>query len=256
LRFASLRLVHFSGDIMPVKYLRTLKKCMPAAEFYNIYGQTEANSSLYFKVPETIEDNAWKIPIGRPFPNFDVFALDDSGKVVSTPNEEGELLVLSSTVALGYWNDGKKTQERFTPDPRNPSAHARVYKTGDLVRLNGDGDFVFTGRKDHMVKCKGFRVELDEIEIVLNSHQRIRQAAVVAVPDDLAGNKIIAYISLTDGSAVDSRELLELCSMSLPKYMMPELILYRQMLPTTSNDKVNRKALVQEFISQQHKHST
>jgi len=251
LAFASLRLVHFSGDIMPVKYLRILRKCMPAAEFYNIYGQTEANSSLYFRVPETLEDNAWKIPIGRAFPNFDVFALNDSGKVVSTPNEEGELLVLSATVALGYWNDARKTEEQFTPDPRNPSAHARVYKTGDLVRLNGEGDFVFAGRKDHMVKCKGFRVELDEIEIVLNSHPGVRQAVVVAVPDELAGNRIIAYISLKDGIAVDSRDLLELCGEHLPKYMVPELIRYRETLPTTSNDKVNRKALVQEFIGEQ-----
>ena len=251
LRFASLRLVHFSGDIMPVKYVRTLKQCMPKAEVYHIYGQTEANSSLYFKIPETILDDAWKIPIGRPFPNFDVFALDDDGKVITTPEEEGELLVLSATVALGYWNNGEKTREQFTSDPRNPSAHARVYKTGDLVRLNGEGEFIFAGRKDHMVKSKGFRVELDEIEIVLNSHPKIRQAAVVAVPDDLAGNRIIAYISLTGGSAVTSRELLELCSQHLPKYMVPELIRYRQTLPITSNDKVNRKALVQEFIAEQ-----
>ena len=250
LKFPFLRLVHFSGDIMPWKYLRILKKCMPAAEFYNIYGQTEANSSLYFKVPEVIEDNAWKVPIGRPFPNFDVFALDDSGKVVNSPKEEGELLVLSATVALGYWNDGEKTREQFTPDPRNPSAHARVYKTGDLVRLNGAGDFIFAGRKDHMVKCKGFRVELDEIEIVLNSHPRIRQAAVVAVPDDLAGNRIIACISLTDGNAVGSKEILELCREHLPKYMVPELIQYRQTLPITSNGKINRKALELEFTGE------
>ena len=248
MQFAYLRLVHFSGDIMPVKYLRILKKCMPAAEFYNIYGQTEANSSLYFKVPETIEDNAWKIPIGRPFPNFSVFALDDSGRVISAPGEEGELFVLSSTVALGYWNDGEKTRAQFSSDPRNPAAHARVYRTGDLVRLNGAGDFVFAGRKDQMVKCKGFRVELDEIEILLNSHPKVRHAAVVAVPDELAGNKIIAYVSLTDGSVFDSRELLDLCREHLPKYMVPELLQNCQTLPTTSNGKIDRKALVREFI--------
>ena len=250
LSFPSLRLVHFSGDLMPAKYLRSLKKCMAQAEFYNIYGQTEANSSLYFKVPGTIIDDAWKIPIGKPFPNFDVFGLDDEGKVISKPNEEGELHVLSATVALGYWNDLKKTQEQFTSDPRNPAAHARVYKTGDLVRIDDEGNYVFAGRKDHMVKSKGFRVELDEIEIVLSSHPRVRQAAVVAIPDDLAGNRIIAYICLNRGSEIASKELLDLCADRLPKYMVPEMIRFRQALPTSSNEKINRKALVQEFISE------
>ena len=250
LTLPALRLVHFSGDLMPVKYLKSLKACMPVAEFYNIYGQTEANSSLYFKVPDAIESNAWKIPIGRPFPNFDVFALDENGEVVRSPDREGELHVLSATVALGYWNDGGKTRDQFTPDPRNPSAHARVYKTGDLVRLDAAGNYVFAGRKDHMVKSKGFRVELDEIEIVLNSHPRIRQAAVVAIPDDLTGSRIIAYVSLSEGAAVEPRELIDLCGAHLPKYMMPEVIRYRAALPVTSNSKVNRKALVQEFLDE------
>jgi amino acid adenylation domain-containing protein len=248
LKFDSLRLVHFSGDLMPVKYLQLLKKRMPAAEFYNIYGQTEANSSLYFKVPEQIEDETWKIPIGRPFPNFDVFAVTEGGELVTRTDQEGELHVLSSTVALGYWNDPKRTAEQFTSDPRTPWGQAKVYRTGDMVRRDAAGNFVFSGRKDHMVKSKGFRVELDEIEIVLNSHPKIRQAVVVAVPDDLTGNRIVAYITPKEGIEVATKELLELCSNHLPKYMMPETIQYRDTLPTTSNEKINRKALVQEFL--------
>ena len=202
LTFPSLRLVHFSGDLMPVKYLSFLRKCMPAAEFYNIYGQTEANSSLYFKVPDRIGDNAWKIPIGKSFPNFDVFAINENGQVVSKPNEEGELYVLSASVALGYWNDGKKTKEQFTADPRNPHGYARVYKTGDLVRLDSEGNFVFSGRKDHMVKSKGYRVELDEVEIILNSHPNVRQAVAVAILTTWWATRSSPTSALKEGSSV------------------------------------------------------
>lgn len=247
LTLPSLRLVHFSGDLMPVKYLKALRRCMPAAEFYNIYGQTEANSSLCFRIPEVIEEGAWKIPIGKPFPNFEVFALDGEGSVVQAPGQEGELHVLSATVALGYWNDPGRTEAQFIPDPRNPSAQARVYRTGDLVRLDEAGDFVFAGRKDHMVKSKGFRVELDEIEIVLNSHPRVRQAAVVAIPDELTGNRIVAYVSPCEGKEIAAREIMALCGEHLPKYMVPELVRYRPCLPVNSNGKIDRNALVREF---------
>lgn len=248
LTLEKLRLVHFSGDLMPVKYLKILKQCMPAAVFYNIYGQTEANSSLYFRVPDVVEEAAWKIPIGTPFPNFEVFAVDEEGKVVTGAGEEGELHVLSSTVALGYWNDCGRTQAQFTPDPRNPSAHARVYRTGDMARLDAAGNFVFAGRKDHMVKSKGFRVELDEIEIVLNSHPGIRQAAVVAIPDDLAGSRIVAFVCLREGVEFESQTVAGLCSDHLPKYMVPEQIRYLPSLPVTSNGKIDRKALVQAIL--------
>ncbi|BCG45797.1 Polyketide synthase modules and related proteins [Citrifermentans bremense] len=248
LTLEKLRLVHFSGDLMPVKYLQTLKQCMPSAAFYNIYGQTEANSSLCFRVPDLLEQGEWKIPIGTPFPNFEVFAVDEGGKVVTEPGEEGELHVLSSTVALGYWNDCGRTQAQFAPDPRNPSAHARVYKTGDLARVDAAGNFVFAGRRDHMVKSKGFRVELDEIEIVLNSHPGVRQAAVVAVPDDLAGSRIVAYVCPREGATLEPRTLAALCSEHLPKYMVPELISCLASLPVNSNGKIDRKALERAFL--------
>ncbi|MBU5614218.1 amino acid adenylation domain-containing protein [Geomonas azotofigens] len=248
LTLPKLRLVHFSGDIMPVKFLRVLKRFMPAAAFYNIYGQTEANSSLFFRVPEQLPREAWKIPIGSPFPNFEVFAVDEAGEVVTEPGREGELHVLGATVALGYWNDPVRTAAHFSPDPRNPASHARVYRTGDLVRLDAEGNFVFAGRKDHMVKSKGFRVELDEIEIVLNSHPGIRQAAVIAIPDELTGSRIVAYVSHAEGAALETADLIGLCGAHLPKYMIPERIICRPTLPVTSNSKIDRKALEREFL--------
>jgi acyl-coenzyme A synthetase/AMP-(fatty) acid ligase len=224
-----------------------LKKHMPGAEFYNIYGQTEANSSLYYRIDQVPANDAWNIPIGKPFPHFDVFAVDDSGKVITSTGEEGELHVLADTVALGYWHDEQRTRERFMPDPRGRSG--RVYKTGDLVRLDRERNFIFAGRKDHMVKSRGYRIELGEIEVVLNSHPVIRQAAVVAVPDELTGNRIMASVSLAEGAEFSQKEVIDFCAAALPKYMVPEVVEYRAEMPVTPNGKIDRMALANEFLT-------
>jgi amino acid adenylation domain-containing protein len=247
-RFDKLRLIHFSGDVMPVKYLRKLKKHMEKAAFFNIYGQTEANSSLCYPVREVPDKDAWKIPIGKPFPNFEVFALNEQGAAITQPGEEGELFVSGSTVALGYWNDEKRSQERFVIDPRRPSLGTRVYKTGDLVRIDGEGNYLFAGRNDHMVKSRGFRIELGEIEIALNGFPAVRHAVALAIPDEIIGNRIIAFVESRTGKDIADRELYDYCSKSLPPYMLPEKIVYVNAMPKTTTGKIDRKQIEQSFL--------
>ena len=242
-QFESLRIVHFSGDIMPVKYLRILKKHMKNASFYNIYGQTEANSSMCYHIKDIPDDDTWKIPIGKPFPNFEVFAINDNGEVIARPGEEGELYVKSSAVATGYWHDERMTDEKFVADPRDSSRNSRVYRTGDIVRIDGDDNFIFVGRKDRVIKSRGYRIELDEIEVTLNNHPLINQAAVINVSDELFGNRIIAYVSPIEGRDVETGDLLDYCSDFLPNYMIPEMIEVYDSLPATSNGKVDREVL-------------
>jgi len=241
--FDALRLVHFSGDIMPVKYLRLLKKHMRKATFYNIYGQTEANSSLCYPIREIPDDDSWRIPVGTPFPNFDVFALNEDQQVVSRPGEEGELYVSSSTVALGYWNDRDMTQEKFVPDPRYPFLEKTVYKTGDLVRIDESGNYTFSGRKDHMVKSRGYRIELEEIETVLSGHPEVAAAVAIPIPDDIVGNRISAIICTVTGCFPTQENLAGYCAARLPKYMIPEIMEFRDSLPMTSSGKIDRKML-------------
>ena len=250
--FDSLRLVHFSGDIMPAKYLRTLKKHMKNAAFYNIYGQTEANSSMFYRVNEIPEDDAWKIPIGKPFPNFEVYAVNDRNEIIDHPGEEGELQVKSATVALGYWGDEAKTLDRFVPEPGNSSFRSTVYRTGDVVRRDEEGNYLFAGRKDHMIKSRGCRIELSEIELVLTGHHQVRQAVVIAVPDELIGNKIIAYVASTEGENMDPHDLLNYCGTCLPKYMVPEAIEVLETLPKTSTGKIDRKYFERDALLRFH----
>lgn len=247
--FDSLRLIHFSGDIMHVKYLRILKANMKNAAFYNIYGQTEANSSMFYKVDDIPNDAAWKIPIGKPFPNFDVFAVNDRNEVISQHGEAGELHIKSSTVALGYWDDDEKTMEKFVQEPGNCVFRSTVYKTGDMVQRDENGNYIFIGRKDHMIKSRGYRVELSEIELVLTSHPSVKQAVVVAVADELIGNKIIAYIAKSEEDNIDVHDLLDYCSRFLPKYMVPESIEILNNLATTSTGKIDRTYFMKDALS-------
>ncbi|MBT0652928.1 amino acid adenylation domain-containing protein [Geomobilimonas luticola] len=238
--FDSLRLVHFSGDIMPAKYLRVLKKHMRNAAFYNIYGQTEANSSMFYRVDDIPADDAWKIPIGRPFPNIEVNVVNERNEVINHPGEDGELQVKSSTVALGYWSDKEKTSDKFVQEPGNSSFRSTVYRTGDIVRADDAGNYLFVGRKDHMIKSRGYRIELSEIELVLTSHPLVRQAVVIAVPDELIGNKIIAYVVQSEGDKMDVHDLSNYCYRFLPKYMVPETFELLSDFPKTSTGKIDR----------------
>lgn len=247
-RFPNLRTVIFSGEILPVKHLRVLMMRMEGAVFYNIYGQTEANSSTWYRVEAVPEHDDWKIPIGKPFPGFEVFLLDDEGKPAGDRRVEGELCVKGPTVAIGYWGDPERTREKFIPDPRAPGASERVYRTGDLARFGADGNIEFRGRKDHLVKSRGYRIELGEVEIALNSHPSVRQAAAIPVPDELVGNRIVACISTVGGADTGAKEIQRHCGRLLPQYMVPDEVLYYMDLPRNANGKIDRAKLAADIV--------
>ena len=239
----SVRLVLFSGEAMPVKYLRLLRKYMHGADLFNGYGQTEANTSTYHKIDSIPADDSWRIPIGRAFPGFDVFALDDDGCVIDRAGVEGELFVKSETVAQGYWGDPEATAERFVPDPRITDDEAIVYRTGDKVRLDNDRNFLFVGRYDDMVKSRGYRIELGEIDQVLLSCPGVEAAAAIALPDPVIGNRIVSFVSVAKNSSLAGDSVLDYCRSILPAYMVPESVTVRTELPRTSTGKIDRQSL-------------
>lgn len=249
--FSSLRLVLFAGEVFKVKYLRRLMKHIPAAKFYNMYGQTEANSSTYYLVDRAPDEDGSLIPIGQAFPHFEVFALDESGKKISRCGSKGELFVRSASVALGYWGEPEKTSEKFVRNPLDPASNEIVYRTGDMVRLDEQGNYVFLGRVDHMIKSRGYRIELGEIETVLANDPMVETAVVVPIPDELIGNRIAAVIVPSKGRCLKKEDILRNCARRLPKYMLPEILVFSDSLPKTSSGKPDRGKLTESLCKKE-----
>ena len=244
----ALRLILFAGEVFPVNHLRELMLALPQARYYNLYGPTETNVCTWYEVTEPPAPDARPIPIGRACANTRTVVLDDDGRVVDHVGAEGLLYVGGSTVMDGYFGRPEETRSRFV---RNPEGHGRdepLYCTGDLVRIDENGDYLFLGRRDHMVKIGGYRVELGEIEAALHGCPGVAEAVAVAVPDEMVGNRIRAVVVASD-PALDVQAVKRHCSGLLPPYMVPHEVEFRDGLPRTATDKVDRPALVAEATS-------
>jgi len=241
-----LRTVIFAGEVFPPKYLARLMTELPHPRYLNWYGPTETNVCTAFEVPKGEAGDA-PAPIGKACANTEVFAVTPDGRRVTEPGEEGELLVRGPTVMRGYWGQQAKTREVLVTNPFRAEYDELVYRTGDLVTLEPTGDYAYVGRRDSMVKIRGYRVELGEVEAALYRHPGIREAAVLPVPDELLGSRLRAVISAngaTDGAGDLTREaVLEHCRRWLPGYMVPDLVEFRDTLPRTSTGKVDRAGL-------------
>lgn len=242
---AALRLILFAGEAFPVKHVRSLQKLLPGVAYYNLYGPTETNVCTVYPVPPLPDTQTAPCPIGVACANMQVFALDDGGNPIVT-GQEGELYVRGPGLMRGYWNAPDASAQALVPHPLRPESGEWVYRTGDWVRLEVDGNYSFIGRRDGMVKSRGYRIELGEIETALYRHPAVAEAAVVLVPDEEIGNRLLAFVVTTPGQAVGPVELLAHCRAVLPHYMLPERVDIRTDLPKTSTGKIDRRALERE----------
>ena len=245
--FSNLRLIQFAGEVFPIKYLRRLKEIIPQAKYYNVYGQTEANSSTYYLIDRLPENDTDPIPIGKTFPNFNVFAIDDDGKQVTISGQKGEFYINAGSVAYGYWDDPVRTKERFVNNPLKPYLEEKVYRTGDLVTLDSGGNYIFVGRKDHMIKSRGYRVEIGQVETAILNHPNVKDAIIIPIPDELIGNRITAVVVPVAKNGINKSDIVKHCSKQLPRYMIPEIIEFHESLPKTSSGKTDRRKLTERM---------
>jgi L-proline---[L-prolyl-carrier protein] ligase len=236
---AHLRAVLFAGEVFPTKHLRRLMALLPKARFYNLYGPTETNVCTYYEVPPLPEDKIDPIPIGTPITDVDVFAVKDDGDVAS-PGEVGELHVRGPTVMRGYWANPKLTAEVLVSDQAGGTGE-RVYKTGDLVCEDDDGNYLFLGRRDSQIKSRGYRIELGEIETTLLAHPAVVECAVTAIADEVFTNRIKAFVVVKE--EVGEAELVRFSSERIPHYMLPDSFELVDALPKTSTGKIDRQRL-------------
>ena len=208
----------------------------------NAYGPTEVTygATAYEFISATEPDK--DVPIGRPFPNYEVYIVDADLQPVPV-GVTGEILIGGVGLSRGYLNSPELTAAKFIPHPFDKRPEARLYRTGDLGRYLHDGNIEFLGRIDDQVKIRGYRVEPAEIEASLLLHPDVRQAAV-AVREIRPGDKrLIAYVVLKDGWILAAKELRGFLKEKLPGYMIPSAFEVLDALPLMPNGKIDRQAL-------------
>ena len=247
-KLKSVRTILFAGEVFPMKYLRQLAEMAPTADLYNLYGPTETNVCTYYKVERERLAAMEKLPIGVACANTDAFAVTDDGRLAAK-GEVGELYVRGPGVTYGYWADVEKTQKMCVPNRFEPNFEEKMYRTGDIVTGGDDGNFYFQGRRDSMIKSRGYRIELGEIESALLSHPGVREAAVLAIPDEVVGNRLRAVVAPHVPDSLKPVELQQHCATRVPKYMIPEFIDLYVELPKTSTGKIDRVKLKEEALA-------
>lgn len=232
----SVRLVVFSGEVMPVKHLNQWRAALPGATFVNAYGPTEITCNCTYHVLDPDRDYAGGVPIGVPFPNEDVFLLDESDRRIDAPGQTGEICVRGTALALGYYGDAAQTAARFTQNPLRSAYPERVYRTGDLGQYDDAGELMFRGRKDFQIKHLGHRIELEEIERAMAAVDGVERCccAFDPVKSRLKGY----YVGEIDRAALHAA-----LSERLPAFMIPGVLRRVDAMPLTKNGKIDRRRL-------------
>ncbi|MCK9443341.1 MAG: amino acid adenylation domain-containing protein [Tissierellaceae bacterium] len=234
-----LHTIAFGSEVFPIKQFNLWRKALTDAKFVNLYGPTEATGmSCYYEVNRSFElDEA--IPIGRPFNNTDVMLLNENDQLAKD-GEEGEICIRGTSLTLGYYNDFERTREAFVQNPLNSHYPELIYRTGDIGKYNEYGELVFVSRKDNQIKHMGHRIELGEIEMAANMAPDVNYA--VCVFDDQRKRIILIYT----GEATTA-EIADFLKDKLPRFMIPNRIRKIDDMPFTSNGKINRNLLKEEY---------
>ncbi|WP_394835269.1 amino acid adenylation domain-containing protein [Pendulispora rubella] len=228
--FAPVRKVLFGGEQVSVPHVKKAFAHLGPDRLVHVYGPTE---TTVFSSAHRIDRVGEMVPIGRPLANTRAYVLNANLELnpIGVP---GELYIAGEGVSQGYWNDSESTPARFVPDPFVPGA--MVYKTGDLVKWQEDGELLFIGRADQQVKLRGFRIEPGEIEARLLEDPRVQQCAVV-----VKGDRFVAYC--TSLVPLDGAALRAHLEKTLPHYMIPNRFVQLPKLPLTGSGKIDRRKL-------------
>ncbi|MEC4091421.1 non-ribosomal peptide synthetase [Pseudoalteromonas rubra] len=232
----TVKVVNLAGEPLPPELATTLYEQQPKCRVVNLYGPSEDTTySTYYQVPK---EQSEPMLIGAPLTGTQAFVADQSGRLMP-PLFSGELYLSGAGLARGYWDRTDLTAEKFV------TLHGSLsYKTGDLVRDMGQGQYAYLGRIDNQVKLNGFRIELDEIDNVLLRCDGIVESCsiVVELP---AGKQIVSFV-VTNGMFMDLNLAYQRAGEYLPPYMVPAHIQLIDTMPKTLSGKQDRNALQQQ----------
>lgn len=242
MNFPSLRHLVVTAEASDVQLLESFRSCIPNARIVNLYGPTEATIYCTSYTVPTVDckHHHGMVAIGKPFPGMTVRLMDEQECDVPV-GEMGELWVSGPQVMEGYWHDTEKTQACMSRD----ESGKMYYHTGDLCRIDAEGDIYYCGRKDTQVKIQGFRIELGEIEYQVKQFYAGSTNAVVVARDEEDGNTVLHLVLETE--AVDLEALELFLQDKLPSYMIPRNIHCMKPFPLNASNKIDRKQIKQHL---------
>jgi len=235
-----LRCVIVAGEACPLKMVDRHRALLPGVALHSEYGATE--TTVWASVYDCLAQTLPIAPVGHPIENAQMYVLDAelSPCPIGVP---GEVHFGGIALAVGYWRRPELTAERFVPDPFRAAPGARLYRSGHLARHLENGDVEFLGRVDNQVKVRGFRIELEEIEVGLLKHPDVKETCVLAPMDEDGDRRLIGYFVPEPGREPELADLRAWLAESLPEFMIPGVIVSLPDFPRTPNGKVDRQAL-------------
>jgi len=244
--FSSIRWVLFGGESFTIKYLKRLMKKWPQANYSNVYGPAEVNQCTYYNFSSNIilEDY---LPIGAVWNETEFKVIDENENQVEK-DSAGELVICSTTMMKGYWNNAALTSKSLFTDKVEENIEKKYYRTGDIVRHDAKNNLVFLGRKDRQVKIRGYRIELDEVEAVLNGHHAVEESTVCVIENENNEKILTAAVILMFGLPTESKELISYCRSKLPTYAIPHRIEIFENFPRTGSGKIDLTQIKQVLI--------
>ena len=236
-KLASLRYFTQAGGAMATETTRRLMNAFPTKEIYIMYGQTEAAPRVSWLPPERLAEKLGSV--GIPVPGVQIIVADERENEVPT-GETGEIVVVGDNVMMGYWNQ---------PEENRAVLKDGKLHTGDLAKRDKDGFIYIVGRRKEIIKCGGNRVSVKEVEDCLLAHDKVLEATVIGVPDDLLGEAVKAVVVLKPDITADQKEFVLFCKQRLADFKVPKFITFVDTLPKYQSGKVNKLQIKQEHAS-------
>ncbi len=236
-----------TGEAMSAQSATVAYQKLPSCQILNVYGPTENHITTTY----TVTSESSHVPIGRPVEGTQVYVLDAHRQLVPI-GVYGELYAGGDGLARGYLKDPIKTDEKFIS---NPFGQGKLYRTGDLVRLLPDGNLDYLGRLDTQVKILGFRIELSEVEGVIQEHESVADCIVVAQKTGHHENHLVVYIEKKETKTLHIDEIRAYTAKKLPKYAIPSHFVLVEKFPLTPNGKIDKKKLPLPKITSKQKAS-
>ncbi|WP_342078284.1 AMP-binding protein [Yoonia sp. SS1-5] len=243
----TLRLITNTGGKIPPDILEKMPRVFPGVEIFLMYGLTEAFRSTFLP-PSRFAAKMGSI--GQAVPYAQVYIIQH-GKGVAGPGEQGELVHAGPLVSMGYWQKPDLSADKIKPCPELADilGDAPVVYSGDLVRVDEDGDLWFVGRVDDMIKTSGFRLSPTEVEDLVSRSGMAADVVAYGVDDDDLGQ--VVHVALTGIGDFDQAALMAHCRKTMPHYMVPRVVyLWPGAMPRTASGKLDRPAIIAESKAQ------